>query len=449
MLRVLLGSTEDSLVDEIARYVSPADTKCPNCQQYWCTGRRALFATLVLLEKEDTIVNFRDVSTPVCDNTLPLREPQDGGQSAEVEALISILHNWDSQQRELFYHLQWQMKAPYFEMRNVEVLLSRQRQLLPDELVLPWTVKRKLAEHIDGEFSAVHEIQIHQDHHNPAEINSRFALKVFDAKMAPDMAEPTFEKEFNANMKLTHSRVVPLLSAFQHRDKFYLIFPWAAGGSLQDLWQNYDKVQSSPGRTASWYTTLWMMDQCFGIADALAKVHGYNTWENEDDQLSKPQLHQDIKPENIVCCRDNETSQYVLKLTDFGLSVALDRDSSLPHRKIVQSKSYRPPEADIMGSDINQTWDIWCLGCLYLEFVTWVALGWASVEGFRNQRLTEMDDEDVDTNFLPTACVHDVKFCASDPPLMHQIHYFRRPSSTGLLLVAKKLFHRGLFFTLG
>jgi hypothetical protein len=37
--------------------------------------------------------------------------------------------------------------------------------------------------------------------------------------------------------------------------------------------------------------------------------------------------------------------------------------------------TYRPPECDLLPMEIRQSFDIWCLGCVYLEFVTWLLGG--------------------------------------------------------------------------
>jgi len=48
--------------------------------------------------------------------------------------------------------------------------------------------------------------------------------------------------------------------------------------------------------------------------------------------------------------------------------------------------SYRPPECDIHGGRIGQSYDIWTLGCLYLEFVTWLLGGWDLIKLFEEKR---------------------------------------------------------------
>lgn len=147
-----------------------------------------------------------------------------------------------------------------------------------------------------------------------------------------------------------------------------------------------------------------MADQCYGIADALAKVHGHSSlMQQQEDCFHQPKLHHDIKPENILCFRTCEDGMapYVLKLTDFEYSLALGPDEATRVEKTIGSKTYRPPEADFKGSKIGHSWDIWGLGCLYLEFITWVIMGWDGVERFGNERIAEMDDRIGDPRLRP------------------------------------------------
>ncbi|KXH43894.1 serine/threonine protein kinase [Colletotrichum salicis] len=207
--------------------------------------------------------------------------------------------------------------------------------------------------------------------------------------------------EIAANQRTTHPRITPLLSAFTHRNRFYLLFPWADGGSLFDLWENHDLYHDSTEHYPPWYSVQWMIDQCYYIADALATVHGYDS--REGGRSSEAQLHLDIKPENVVCFRKSQGGKvsYELKLTDFGLSKPFDRSSSIRPRQKAETKTYRPPERDLKGSTVDEPFDIWCLGCLFLDFITWAIEGWGGVESFRESRLLETDEIDVDPEFPP------------------------------------------------
>ncbi|KAK1960830.1 kinase-like protein [Colletotrichum sublineola] len=389
-MQTLLGFEEhDCFFDNITSYVSPSDRLCPNCQKEYCTVRRGLFATLIMMGEEDKIVEFHRSLPQICDSTFPLRAP--GADKGPT--LHTVLEIWPDASKDLFYYLQWQMKSPYFDMQGP---MPKEIRQFEKELILPWVYAEYHNRSLSGEISFIKEIQIHPDHHKPRTHGNRYALKIFEQRRVPKLAEMSFKKEFEGNRRTTHPRIVPLLSAFRHKSIFYFIFPWANGGSLQELWENCPTSHGSPGKEVPWYSDRWMADQCYGIADAVAAVHGYRDHTQSDAPPSEAQLHHDIKPENIVCYKDQETSSYTLKLTDFGLSEALERGASLRQDQAVKSKTYRPPEADIPGSYIGHTWDVWCLGCLYLDFITWVLLGWTELNNFGEMRLAEVDDANND-----------------------------------------------------
>jgi serine/threonine protein kinase len=200
-----------------------------------------------------------------------------------------------------------------------------------------------------------------------------------------------------ANLKLTsHDHITPLLAAFKHKGSFYLMFPWAHGGNLSDIWKIYSTSpngQESNQRFAKWFSVPWFLDQCWGVADALATTHQRSVAEATGGQYSSGgQLHADIKPENILCFNHGEETEgpFTLKLADFGLTQMVV-GPNLDVDRVAHTKTYRPPEHDIEDK-VNLKYDVWCLGCLFLEFITWVLLGWTGVTEFRDARLDELDD---------------------------------------------------------
>ncbi|GJC78824.1 cyclin-dependent kinase-like 4 [Colletotrichum liriopes] len=295
------------------------------------------------------------------------------------------MQEWKAHDKDLFYHLQWQMKSPHFKLW--EPSFDNYRQLDEEQV-------------IDLQISTVQRIKIHQGHHSLGGDRDFFALKVLDMSVFPGIAEESFKNETTA--RVSHPHITALLAAFQYRNKFYLILPWAEEGNLRQLWRNKSSSPGCPGGVATWCSDSWMAEQCFGIADALAKVHGYGSLMQKEKGTNQPKLHHDIKPENILCFRncENSAAPYILKLTDFEFSLALGPSGTIEVEKAIGSKTYRPPEAEFKKSKIGYSWDIWCLGCLYLEFITWAILGWSGVERFGDSRAEEDDDDHIGTSEL-------------------------------------------------
>jgi serine/threonine protein kinase len=101
--------------------------------------------------------------------------------------------------------------------------------------------------------------------------------------------------------------------------------------------------------------------------------------------------HGDIKPQNILWYRDsrNCSSLGTLKLADFGQAELNSQWSRSKHRiDLAHSTTYRAPEFDIPPYITHASYDIWSLGCVYLEFVVWVMGGYNAVDKFNKSRIS-------------------------------------------------------------
>jgi serine/threonine protein kinase len=126
--------------------------------------------------------------------------------------------------------------------------------------------------------------------------------------------------------------------------------------------------------------------------------------------------HGDIKPENVLLFSDPDDYDSIgtLKLTDFGLAEfsAIHSRSYKPKSKVAISPSYRAPECDLHDGIIGRSYDIWTLGCLYLEFITWLLGGWKLVEKFTQKRTTT----DALWHDIPTDTFFEIVKCGSTGP---------------------------------
>jgi serine/threonine protein kinase len=76
-----------------------------------------------------------------------------------------------------------------------------------------------------------------------------------------------------------------------------------------------------------------------------------------------------------------------LKLADFGQAELNSLLSRTKPRSVANTLTYRPPECDLQDKTIRQSYDIWCLGCVLLEFVAWMLGGKDLMEKFSFKRL--------------------------------------------------------------
>ena len=108
---------------------------------------------------------------------------------------------------------------------------------------------------------------------------------------------------------LQQPNIVRFITAFRRGDKgkedYYLMFEWADGGNLRDLWTTLPRPQLTADLTKAAFT------QILGLATALCEAHYPD---------SGPRFrHGDLKPENILWFRA-EDKIGTLKIADWGLA---------------------------------------------------------------------------------------------------------------------------------
>lgn len=173
-------------------------------------------------------------------------------------------------------------------------------------------------------------------------------------------------KKFNSSV---HSHIVTVLSTYQHGDDYYLLFPWAECDLARYCEEN-------PSPTRSLDTVQWLVEQCFKIMEAVDLIHyppGVDGLEVTDKLYGR---HGDIKAENILIFRSKKGKAHLV-LSDFGLG-SMHHDwskSDVPNKSISATPCFRPPECDMEGAVITRSFDVWNLGCLFLDLLTWLLGG--------------------------------------------------------------------------
>lgn len=235
-------------------------------------------------------------------------------------------------------------------------------------------------------------------------------------------------KKFSDN---SHPHLISLLATYEQFKKFYLVF-YCAKADLVQYWRDHN-----PNPATDHSTVLWMAQQCSGIADGLSRIHRYESSSSKDglSTLLIPSKtvygrHGDIKPANVLLFRESRNQKDIgtLILTDFGLSElnTLQSRSGRPNSDIGHSPSYRPPECDLQHGTIDRSYDIWTLGCLYLEFITWLLGGWDLVQKFNKVRKVAdpmMAYMPSDTFFEIVHCKDTSTFGAMIKPAVTQVCY--------------------------
>jgi serine/threonine protein kinase len=149
----------------------------------------------------------------------------------------------------------------------------------------------------------------------------------------------------------------------------YVVFPWAGGGNLREYWE----TQNLADRTAD--LLVWHLQQLLGETDALRALHGINC------------RHGDLKPENILHFDDQNN----FVIADVGVSSIHENATmkrSVPTSSEATTPSYEAPDVVTgINSPRSRLYDLWSLGCIFLEFVVWFLFDHDSIRVFSGSRL--------------------------------------------------------------
>jgi serine/threonine protein kinase len=381
-----------------------------------------LFSILVCLKRGHYIMEFLDER--IDDTHLPFVRSDKTAKSGHFKLCskrnpdqpIKCMATWDQARVNDFGRDQWCMLAPIFEYAD-----EIKHYELHDNCVLPCVEDDELSDRtIQGGYGSVWKIAIHPAHQRVGgsakqkvrqpvsgagqETNGRQVVSRFVAlKRLHSSDEQSFTSEvemLKLLKKRKHAHVINLLATFRLKGRYYLLFPYA-DYNLRQYWQH------TPLPDFSETTVSWILQQCKAIASALYMVHEYQdtrefsqtyaTMHSSPSNTSEPQgedegrrygRHGDIKAENILLFTEGVMDEHgLLVLADFGMT-AFHKKASRSKVKaelVTGSPSYESPEL-MLHSSISRAYDIWSLGCFYLEFITWMVCGWEQLKRFPDAR---------------------------------------------------------------
>lgn len=160
--------------------------------------------------------------------------------------------------------------------------------------------------------------------------------------------------------ELRHDHLITPLAAYKRSDELRaFLFPWAEGGNLKEFWK-----QPNLRPTEDPKLMRWVLKQLCGICSATKALHDKNC------------RHTDLKPENILLF-ENDEPWGILRIADVGLArfhVDMTRQRKSATNANTGTVRYEPPE---MGRDeqLSRVYDVWSLGCVFLEFLIWATYG--------------------------------------------------------------------------
>ena len=140
---------------------------------------------------------------------------------------------------------------------------------------------------------------------------------------------------------------------------------------------------------------IWFLKQVHGIADAVKNIHDL-TFQPSGTGLVAPASgdrktawHHDLKPENLLLFLDDCTDRGMIRVSDWGSGkVSEYRHTSSYHTRSPNGTvTYEPPEA-VSEKGVSRPYDLWYLGCVYLELLIWATFGRKEAKRFSSDRET-------------------------------------------------------------
>ncbi|CAH0044314.1 unnamed protein product [Clonostachys solani] len=357
-------------LEEMRQHWFPREDSAVWYNQIWGSGfqtsRARIFALLLRLEKPQHIKLFR--SHRLFDASLPLIR----------DHAVFQEKGFTDKDADWFVEKQYIVLAPFFHFNSQKI----KHYKLTNETRIPLLYKEQVKGG-SGTHGRVCKVRFHHDHffceeHENWGIPGPFyALKKFhrdrESKKDDFYHERVALERFSGSQS-GHIHLIPLLMSYETETTYYMVFPWARY-NLKQFWKN---VPNQPDSNKS---LDWMLRQCHGLAKALQKVHRHNSWKGRQNRGR----HGDIKPLNILCFSSQEgdddttdPTKYRLVIADFTLMrfhspKSVDRGTA---SEVGYSRTYQPPETRMGGTEpVNQMYDVWTLGCVYLELITWHLLG--------------------------------------------------------------------------
>ena len=149
-----------------------------------------------------------------------------------------------------------------------------------------------------------------------------------------------FQREALNASSLSHPNIVEVYDVGEDNGQYFIVMEYIEGKNLKDLLKKRGKL-----------TTSEVVDIMSQIADGLSVAH--------DSYI----IHRDIKPQNIMILENG-----LVKITDFGIAMAMNATQLTQTNSVMGSVHYLPPEqASGKGSTLKS--DIYSMGILMYELL--------------------------------------------------------------------------------
>lgn len=173
-------------------------------------------------------------------------------------------------------------------------------------------------------------------------LDRNVAVKVLRGDLSQDEKfVRRFQREALSASSLSHPNIVEVYDVGEDNGSYYMVMEYIEGKHLKELIKKRGKLTLSE-----------VIDIMSQVCDGLATAH--------DSYI----IHRDIKPQNIMILDSG-----LVKITDFGIAMALNSTQLTQTNSVMGSVHYLPPEqASGKGSTMQS--DIYSMGILMYELLT-------------------------------------------------------------------------------
>ncbi|KAG8532869.1 uncharacterized protein KY384_002747 [Bacidia gigantensis] len=256
-----------------------------------------------------------------------------------------------------------------------------------DKRVLPFKKHGKMWE---GGSAIVQKIEVEDEYNKLGgqrssatehERSNIFVIKTYRTKAAKSY----YKNECQAFKRLRIGNrpprnIVHFYGHWEHLGTYNVILEYADKGTLEDL------ITTTPPSTAEDILVFW--DSLLDVAYGLDAIHNTQS-ATADLPYIMLGWHQDLKPSNILLFSSGHGSRYrfVFKIADLGVSHFRKHSPEIYGRT---DPARSGTHTYVRPSAVEQTIDLWSLGCIYSVVATWVANGSDMVAEYRQKRQEEI-----------------------------------------------------------
>ena len=173
-------------------------------------------------------------------------------------------------------------------------------------------------------------------------LDRNVAVKVLRGDLANDEKfVRRFQREALSASSLSHPNIVEVYDVGEDNGLYYIVMEYIEGKHLKQLLKKRGSL-----------TVREVVDIMMQITDGMSAAH--------DSYI----IHRDIKPQNIMILENG-----LIKITDFGIAMALNATQLTQTNSVMGSVHYLPPE-QACGKTATIQSDVYSMGILMFELLT-------------------------------------------------------------------------------